>query len=125
LPGNNTYPSADCATGGNCFNGSPTASDYKGILFFQSRTTAATLTHQLQGGGGLTLRGTIYLTHTAAGIASDGKYQQLSLQGNAGGTTKVEGEIIVDMLSLGGTSGITMNLSSAAVFPVRQVALVQ
>lgn len=125
LPGNSTYPSADCPSGGNCFNGSPTTSAYKGILFFQSRTTAATLNHQLQGGGGLTLKGTIYLTHTAASTASDGKYQSLSLQGNAGGTTTVQGEIIVDELSLGGTSGITMNLSSAAVFPVRQVALVQ
>ena len=125
LPGNNTYPSADCPSGGNCFNGSPTTSGYKGILFFQSRATATTLNHQLQGGGGLTLRGTIYLTHTAASIAGDGKYQLLSLQGNSGGTTKVEGEIIVDMLSLGGTSSITMNLSSAAIFPVRQVALVQ
>lgn len=125
LPGNNTYPSADCVTGGNCFNSSPTTSGYKGILFFQSRATVATLNHQLQGGGGLTLRGTIYLTHTVNSIASDGNYQLLSLQGNSGGTTKVEGEIIVDMLSLGGTSGITMNLSAAATFPVRQVALVQ
>jgi Flp pilus assembly protein TadG len=117
-------PTADCPNGGNCFNGTPTTSAYKGILFFQSRATATTLTHTLQGGGGLTLKGTIYLTHTAARIASDGKYQSLSLQGNSGGTTKVQGEIIVDELSLGGTSVITMNLDSAAVFPVRQVALV-
>jgi len=125
LPGNNTYPSADCPSGGNCFNGSPTTSAYKGILFFQNRATATTINHSLQGGGGLTILGTIYLTHTKARIAVDGKYQFLSLQGNAGGTTKVAGEIIVDELSLGGSSGITMNLSSAATFLVRQVALVQ
>jgi Flp pilus assembly protein TadG len=125
LPGNNTYPSADCPSGGNCFSGTPTTSAYKGILFFQSRATATTLNHQLQGGGGLTLKGTIYLTHTKASIATDGKYQFLSLQGNSGGTTKVAGEIIVDELSLGGSSGITMNLSSTATFLVRQVALVQ
>jgi hypothetical protein len=125
LQGNNTYPSADCPSGGNCFNGTPTTSAYKEILFFQSRATATTLNHSLQGGGGLTLKGTIYLTHTAASTASDGTYQILTLQGNSGGTTKVQGEIITDMLSLGGTANITMNLSSAAVFPVRQVALVQ
>lgn len=125
LPGNNTYPSADCPSGGNCFNGTPVTSAYKGILFFQSRATATTLNHQLQGGGGLTVSGTIYLTHTAASIAGDGKYQFLSLQGNSGGTTKVQGEIIVDELSLGGSANITMNLMSAATFAVRQVALVQ
>jgi hypothetical protein len=124
LPGNNTYPDASCPTGGNCFNGTPAGSAYKGVLFFQSRSTATTLNHNLQGGGGLTIKGTTYLTHTAASTASDGTYQFLTLQGNSGGTTKVEGEIIVDKLSLGGTSSITMNLLSAATFDVRQVALV-
>jgi Flp pilus assembly protein TadG len=125
LPGNNTYPTADCPSGGNCFNGSPTSSAYKGILFFQSRSTATTLAHSLQGGGGLTIKGTIYLTHTAASTASDGKFQSLNLQGNAGGTTKVQGEIITDELSLGGNSTITMNLIGTSTFLVRQVALVQ
>jgi hypothetical protein len=125
LPGNNTYPSADCPSGGNCFRGSPLTSAYKGILFFQNRLTATSLNHSLDGGSGLTVEGTIYLTHTAASIASDGTYQSFSLQGGAGGTTKLQGEIITDALSLGGSSNITMNLISAAVFPVRQVALVQ
>ena len=125
LPGNNTYPSADCPSGGNCFNGTPATSAYKGILFFQNRTTATTLNHSLQGGGGLTILGTIYLTHTKASIAVDGKFQSLSLQGNAGGATKVAGEIIVDELSLGGSSNVTMNLISALTFQVRQVALVR
>jgi Flp pilus assembly protein TadG len=125
LPGNNTYPSVDCPSGGNCFRGSPVGSPYKGILLFQDRTTATSLNHSLSGGSGLTIEGTVYLTHTAASIVSDGTFQSFSLQGGAGGTTKVQGEIITDTLSLGGTSDITMNLSSAAVFPVRQVALVQ
>jgi hypothetical protein len=124
--GNPAFPNPDtCPSGGNCLVGSPSASVYKSILFFQNRTTATTLNHQLQGGGGLTLLGTVYLTHTAASIASDGKFQSLSLQGNSGGVTKVQGEIIVDELSLGGSSTVTMNLLSTATFSVRQVALVQ
>jgi Flp pilus assembly protein TadG len=128
--GSPAFPTADCPNGGNCLVGSPSDSTYKSILFFQNRwdkdpATATTLHHSLQGGGGLTLKGTIYLTHTAAATATDGKYQSLSLQGNAGGVTKLLGEIIVDELSLGGSSAVTMNLSSPAIYPVRQVALVQ
>jgi hypothetical protein len=125
LSGNQTYPSTDCPNGGNCFKGSPSAGAYKGILFFQSRGTATTLNHSMSGGSGLTVEGTVYLTHTAASIAIDGTYQSFSLQGGSGGTTKVQGEIITDAISLGGTSGITMNLISTATFLVRQVALVQ
>jgi hypothetical protein len=124
---NVTYPDAahNCATGGNCLVGSPTNSTYEGILFFQNRATATTLTHSFSGGGGLTLIGTVYLTHTAASIKIDGKYQSVNLQGNSGGTTKVQGEIITDVLSLGGNSTITMNLIATPTFQVRQVALVQ
>jgi hypothetical protein len=121
------FPDAanNCANGGNCLVGSPLAGTYKGILFFQNRATATSLTHSFSGGGGLSLTGTIYLTHTAASTRIDGKYQSVNFQGNSGGTTKVAGEVITDVLSLGGTSGITMNLISSATFPVRQVALVQ
>jgi Tfp pilus assembly protein PilV len=122
---NITFPDGNCPSGGNCLRGSPTTSVYKGILFFQSRTTATTLNHSMSGGSGLTIEGTIYLTHTAASIQNDGKYQSFSLQGGSGGTTKVQGEIITDVLSLGGTSDITMNLISTATFDVRQVALVR
>jgi Flp pilus assembly protein TadG len=124
---NISYPDAahNCATGGNCLVGAPMDGTYEGILFFQNRTTASNLTHSFSGGGGLSLTGTIYLTHTAASIRSDGKYQSVNLQGNSGGTTKVEGEIITDVLSLGGTSGVTMNLIATPTFEVRQVALVQ
>jgi Flp pilus assembly protein TadG len=144
--GSNTYPDASqCGTdsagnalGGNCMVGAgggalttalcsssaSLSSAYYGILFFQNHATATSLTHSLQGGGGLSLKGTIYLTHTKLNIASDGTYQSLTLQGTSGSSTKVQGEIIVDKLSLGGTSGITMNLSGLACYHVRQVALV-
>lgn len=144
---NQTFPDATaCGTdssgnplGGNCLVGAnggtlsagvcdtsgAAAAMYYGILFFQSHTTATSLTHSLQGGGGLSIKGTIYLTHLIPNINTDGTYQSLSLQGTSGSTTKVQGEIIVDTLSLGGTSGITMNLSSLSCYTVRQIALVQ
>jgi hypothetical protein len=128
---NVTYPTANCTTdvvnntGGNCLVGSPGTSSYKGILFFQNHVTASSLNHSFSGGGGLSLTGTIYLTHTAANIRADGTYQSLTLQGNSGGATKVQGEIIADKLALGGSSGITMNLISTPIFSVRQVALVK
>jgi hypothetical protein len=118
-------PANNCPSGGNCLVGSPLNGTYLGMLFFQNRSIATTLTHSFAGGGGLSLTGTIYLTHTAASTLVDGTYQGVNLQGNSGGATKVAGMIITDVLSLGGTSGVTMNLIASPVFQVSQVALVQ
>jgi hypothetical protein len=110
---------------GSCA-GSPCVGDssYKGILFFQDHNSVAQ-SHSLQGGGGLTLQGTIYLTNSLATMVADSThFQSLSLQGNPGSGTKIQGEIIVGTLSLGGTGAITMNLNSTATLTVRQVALV-
>jgi hypothetical protein len=111
--------------------GSDQSSSYKGILFFQDRTSAAHIGtgpspgHVLQGGGNMSLTGTIYLTNTKATMVADAThYQNLSLQGNPGSTTTITGEIIVDTLSLGGTAGIKMNLNPAAINKIREVALV-
>jgi len=125
MPGNNTYPTTDCPNGGNCLVGSPSTSSYKGILFFQNRATATSLSHSLSGGSGLSVTGTIYATHTAASINSDHTYQSMSLQGNSGSVTTVKGEVIVDVLSLGGSATLTMSLIGTPTFQVRQVALVQ
>jgi len=104
--------------------GSPANSIYKGILFFQDRNADAQ-THSLGGGGGLNLQGTIYLTNTLATMQADAThYQALSLQGNPGSSTLIQGEIIVGTLHMGGNAGITMNLSSTSVFNIRQVAMV-
>lgn len=109
---------------GNSLTGTPDASIYKGILFFQDRSSAAHA-HSLQGGGGLTLRGTLYITNTEAIMtAAPAQYQSLNLQGNAGSTTQIIGEIIVGALSLGGTSDIMMTLNSNYTLHIRQVALV-
>jgi hypothetical protein len=95
---------------------------YKGILFFQDRNSV-TQSHSLQGGGGLLLQGTIYLTNTLGTMADATHFQSLSLQGTPGSGTKIQGEIIVGTLSLGGNAAITMNLN-ATTLTVRQVALV-
>jgi hypothetical protein len=130
LSGGNNFPTTDCPNGGNCLVGAnggdaSSSTSYYGTLFFQNRAVATTLSHSLQGGGGLSIKGTIYLTHTAGSINLDSKYQSLDLQGTSGSTTKVQGEIIVDALSLGGTSSVYMNLNAGAYYLVRQVALVK
>jgi hypothetical protein len=122
-----TDPTTGAALGGNCFVGgfgSPGITTYGGILFFQNRAVTTSLTHSFSGGSGLSLKGTVYATHTAASILSDGHYQSVSFQGGSSGETVVQGEIITDALSFGGNSTITMNLTSTPVSNVRQVALV-
>jgi hypothetical protein len=108
--------------------GSPSASSYKGILFFEDHTSNAhtgTKSHSLGGGGALSLIGTIYLTNSLSVMqGTPSQYQQLSLQGTPGSATSVQGLIIVSALSLGGNAGITMNLTGQPL-PVRQVALVK
>jgi hypothetical protein len=136
---NQSFPDAtNCPNGGNCLvganGGAPTSAEctagtasasYYGVLFFQSHATATSLSHSISGGAGLSIKGTIYLTHKRLGIVADATYQSLSLGGTSGSTTTVQGEIIVDALSLGGSSDITMNLTSLACYTLRQVALVQ
>jgi Flp pilus assembly protein TadG len=134
---NKNFPTAAgtyCESGGNCLIGAPNNAPYYGMLFFEDRATTANIQHEIWGGGGLTLMGTIYLTHTADGcpsctpgksIMADGFYQKLELGGNGGGVTQVIGQIIVDALSMGGASDIHMTLNPEAMFVVRQVALVR
>jgi hypothetical protein len=108
--------------------GSPTNSSYLGILFFQDRSSVANTgknAHSLGGGGGLTLKGTIYITNTLATMKGDAThYQELDLQGTPGSATLIQGEIIVGVLGLGGNAGITMNLDSNKTLNIRQVAMV-
>jgi hypothetical protein len=105
--------------------GSDSGTAFKGILFFQDRSSAAA-SHSLGGGGNLTLLGTIYITNTLALMkANAAQYQSLTLQGNSGSSTLIKGEIIASSLALGGTPNITMNLNPNATLHIRQVALVK
>jgi hypothetical protein len=106
--------------------GSPAAPRYQNILFFQDHSSPAnkgSKAHQIGGGGALNLKGTIYLTNTVANMTAT-TYQELNLKGNSGSGTLLQGQIIVDALSVGGTGGIKMNLNSNSALIVRQVALV-
>jgi len=105
---------------------------YKGILLFEDRSAAVHIAHgsnnahSLGGGGGMTLRGTIYTTNTKAIMTTTpSQYQELDLQGTPGSATTIQGEIITSNLNLGGNAAITMNLNSLPSYQVRQVALVQ
>jgi len=113
------------ANGSIYLTGSPGSSSYKGILFFQDRSSVA-LSHSLGGGGAISLVGTIYMTNTLATMtATPSQYQSLSFSGHGGSSTTIQGEIIVGALSMGGSSGITMELNPGASVLVRQIALVQ
>lgn len=112
------------ANGNVSLVGSPSNSTYLGMLFFEDRNAPA-LAHSLGGGGSLSLLGTIYLTNTLPIMnGNPSQYQSLSLQGNPGNSTYVQGEIIVGALNLGGNGSITMDLNSTATLDVREVALV-
>jgi hypothetical protein len=100
--------------------GAPNNSSYKGMLFFVDRN-AASATHSLDGGGGLTLTGTFYMTSSRNNTV----YQTLHFQGNAGSSTILSGEIIASVLELQGTPGIVMNLNSQVTYKLDKVALVQ
>jgi hypothetical protein len=111
------------ANGSVSLVGAPGNSSYLGILFFQDRSSVAQ-SHSMGGGGSLSLVGTIYLTNSLATMTADSThYQSLSLQGNPGSSTLIQGEVIVGTLSMGGNAGITMDLSSIPL-PLDQVALV-
>jgi hypothetical protein len=105
---------------------------YKGILFFQDRTShahndvGAFKGHSIQGGAALSLTGTIYLTNTLATMKGDAThFQALTVQGNGSSATTIIGEIIADNLKVGGTAGVAMTLDAGLTLNVRQVALVK
>ncbi len=128
--GNGANDIFDVGSNGSAnLQGPPNGSIYKGIIFFQDRTSPAHTgsgAHKLGGGGDLQIRGTIYLTNTEARmLANPARYQELRLRGNSGNLTKIYGEIIVDVLNMGGNSTITMQLDPDYLLPITQVALVR
>jgi Flp pilus assembly protein TadG len=102
--------------------GSPITSTYKNILFFEDRSAPA-LQHSLQGGGAITLTGTLYMTNPVS-LMTATLFQSLSLGGNSGNNTTITGEIIVGELSVQGTPNIVMNLNPQSFLKVSQIALV-
>jgi hypothetical protein len=102
----------------------PTLSYQKIVIFVDHGAPAQS--HTLGGGGTWNVTGTIYMTNTVPTIlnsSGQSQYQSFGFQGNPASGT-VNGEIIVDVLNLGGTPNITMNLDPATN-QIRQIALVR
>jgi hypothetical protein len=103
----------------------------RGMLFFQDRS-ATGVNPSWGGGGQFLLAGTMYFhscnssgTGTGCGSASTYYGDNLTLQGNSGSGTYVLGNIITDNLSLGGTSGITMDLNPNPAYWLLKASLLQ
>lgn len=107
--------------------------EQRGILFFQNRAVNATNNPSWSGGGSMLLAGTMYFhqcvtsgSDTGLGCSAPSAYHdQLGLGGNAGSSTYVLGDIIVDQLSVGGSGTIVMDLNPSASFTTLKAALVQ
>lgn len=106
---------------------------YRGMLFFQDRSSILSKTNQpaWTGGGQFILAGNMYF-HMCNSDGSGGQCSSASaysdvftLQGNSGSGTYVLGDIVADQLALGGTSNIVMQLNPYAAYSVLRVALLQ
>jgi Flp pilus assembly protein TadG len=103
--------------------GADNNSFYQGILFFQDRTSAAR-THNLGGGGSITLTGTLYMTNSLTVMQNQPtQYQTLNLGGNAGILNN--GSIVVGALTMAGTSFVTFNLAAGPILATRRAGLVR
>lgn len=103
---------------------------YRGMLFFQDRSQAANA--NWGGGGQFLLAGSMYFhqcnaagTGTACGAPPADYNTIFTLQGNSGSGTYVLGNITADLLRLGGTSGIEMELDPSAVSIVLKASLLR
>lgn len=114
---------------GNCIQGPPEAAPYWGVVFMVDRSTTYAQTHSFQGGGGLTISGTLYFTNSflpgKADLTGNSAFQTVTLQGTPGSTTQVVGQILVDSLEMAGNATIRMTLNPNAVHPIRKLALIR
>jgi len=107
--------------------------EQRGFLFFQDRAKNASTNPSWQGGGQTLLSGTMYFhecvtsgSDTGTGCSAASAYNDnLTLGGNSGSGTYVLGQIVADQISLGGTSGITMDLNPTAVYSTLKASLLQ
>jgi hypothetical protein len=101
------------------------------FLFFQDRS-GTSATPSWGGGGAFLLAGTMYFhscnaSGTGVGCGAAGTYwnNQFSMNGNSASGTYVLGEIVTDNLTLGGTSGIAMDLNPNVAYPILKATLIQ
>jgi len=105
--------------------------EQRGFLFFQDRS-GQSVDPSWGGGGQFLLAGTMYFhscnaTGTGTGCGAPPTYYNdiLSLSGNSGSGTYVLGSIVTDNLTLGGTSGITMDLNPNKAYSIMKVSILQ
>jgi hypothetical protein len=121
----------NCATnyGDPLGTGNPIG-EQRGILFFQNRSKGAAA--DFSGGGQFLLSGAMYLHQCVTGGSDTGLNcnttsafnTTVNLGGNSGAGTIV-GQIVVDKMSLGGTSGITMDLNPTGSFGIMKATLLR
>lgn len=102
-----------------------------GFVFFQDRS-GLSIQPSWGGGGQFLLAGTMYFhscnsSGTGVGCGAPGTYYNdvFSLSGNSGSGTYVLGSIVTDNLTLGGTSGITMDLNPNVTYNILKASLLQ
>jgi len=106
----------------------------RGFLFFQSRSNAANAGSCtagfggncaiLGGGGNFVFSGFIYF-HNGNGATCGTNTSCLTLAGGSGGNSFTIGNIVVDRISLTGSSGVNMVLNPSATFSVLRPTLLQ
>jgi Flp pilus assembly protein TadG len=112
-------------SGGIDLRGACDTCTYAGVLVYVAHDAPAQ-THSFQGGGGLSLRGTIYMTNGLATMLKDpSHFQQWSFGGNPSGSTNIYGQVIVDELAMSGKPSVIMHLNPQGFLSVRKVALVR
>jgi Flp pilus assembly protein TadG len=117
------------ANGSAFLTGSDPNSVWEGLLFYQDRNSVAHTgvnnSHRLGGGGDLSLFGSVYFTNTPPPRVTATRYQELSLRGNSGSNTEIIGNIVVDVLDVGGGGTIRMALDPNKKQIITKVALVK
>jgi len=103
----------------------------RGFVFFQDRA-GRNVKPSWGGGGQFLLAGTMYFhscnasgTGVSCGLPPTYYNDIFSLSGNSGSGTYVLGDIVTDNLTLGGTSGITMDLNPTIAFTLLKASLLQ
>ena len=111
--------------------------EQRGLVFFQDRSAdLATAKNQpsFGGGGAFGIDGTFYFHYcsstsgdgtTAQNCTSTDFTDQLTLSGNSSSNSFVIGDVVVDELNWGGTSGLEMDLNPNALYYVLKASLLQ
>jgi hypothetical protein len=107
--------------------------EQRGFLFFQDRAVNASTNPTWQGGGSFLLSGTMYFhqcvssgSDVGTGCSSASAFNDnVSLGGNSSSGTYILGQIVADQISLGGNSGLTMDLNPTQVYSVLKASILQ